>query len=232
MLVFWDIDGTLLTTGRAGIFAWQEALREAVGASADLWEFDTAGHPDFGIARRLLVEYGGLVEPDPAAVRRLVSRYEDLLPDALYRRVGRVLPNVREILAALAGEPGTWSMLLTGNTRRGAQAKLAHYGLAGFFTDGAFSDGDGDRTTIARAALERAAASGRVGHAGRTFVVGDTPHDVCCARAIGARMVAVATGGYDASALAAEGAWRVFTELPPAAEFRAMLEGGEVAAGA
>jgi phosphoglycolate phosphatase-like HAD superfamily hydrolase len=161
-----------------------------------------------------------------------VSCYEDLLPDALHRRVGRVFPNVREILAALTGEPGTWSMLLTGNTRRGAQAKLAHYGLAGFFNDGAFSEGDGDRVTIARAALERAAASGCAGDAGRTFVVGDTPHDISCARAVGARMIAVATGGYDASALAAEGAWRVLTELPPAAEFRAILHSREVAADA
>jgi phosphoglycolate phosphatase len=229
MLVLWDIDGTLLTTGRAGIFAWQEALDEVVGVSADLWDFDTAGHPDFGIARRLLLQYGGLAEPDPAVVRRLVSRYEDLLPNALHRRAGRVLPNVREILTALAREPGTWSMLLTGNTRRGAEAKLTHYGLAGFFRDGAFSEEDGDRAAIARAALARAAASGCVSHAHRIFVVGDTPHDIRCARAIGARTVAVATGAYDASALAAEGAWRVFTELPSAVEFRAMLEDGGAA---
>jgi phosphoglycolate phosphatase len=229
MLVFWDIDGTLLTTGRAGIFAWEEALREVTGVSADLRDFDTAGHPDFGIARQLLLQYGGLAEPDPAAVRRLVSRYEDLLPDALHRKVGRVLPNVREILAALAGEPGTWSMLLTGNTRRGAEAKLAHYGLAGFFRGGAFSEADGDRPAIARAALECAAASGCVAPPDHIFVVGDTPHDVRCARAIGARTVAVATGAYDVSALAAEGAWRVFAELPPAAEFRAILDDGDAA---
>ena len=73
-LVFWDIDGTLLTTGRAGIFAWQEALHEVTGREVDLWSFDTAGHPDFGIARRLLSEYGGQTEPEPATVRRLVER--------------------------------------------------------------------------------------------------------------------------------------------------------------
>ena len=50
------------------------------GREADLWSFDTAGHPDFGIARRLLSEYAGQAEPDPATVRRLVERYEDRLP--------------------------------------------------------------------------------------------------------------------------------------------------------
>ena len=71
-LVFWDIDGTLLTTGRAGIFAWEEALHEVAGVEADLWGFDTAGHPDFGSRRRLLSEYGGQPEPGPDQVERLV----------------------------------------------------------------------------------------------------------------------------------------------------------------
>ncbi len=56
MLVFWDIDGTLLTTGKAGIFAWADALAEITGVTVDLENFDTAGIPDHGIARRLLVE--------------------------------------------------------------------------------------------------------------------------------------------------------------------------------
>ena len=232
MLVFWDIDGTLLTTGRAGLFAWQEALAEVTGVEADLERFDTAGHPDFGIARRLLTGPGGVAAPDPGLIRRLVERYEDRLPEALPRRVGRVLPNVREILEDLARDPRARSMLLTGNTRRGAQAKLRHYGLDRFFTAGAFSDPDADRPAIARAALALAREAGPLPGNDRTFVVGDTPHDVRCARAIEARAVAVATGGYDRSALTAEGAWRVFAELPPAPEFLALLRGREVPAGA
>jgi phosphoglycolate phosphatase len=223
-LVFWDIDGTLLTTGRAGIFAWQDALREIAGVEVDLDSFDTAGHPDFGIARRLLTEYGGVSEPDPAIVRRLVNRYEDLLPAALHRRAGRVLPNVREILESLASTPDVWSLLLTGNTRRGARAKLEHYGLSEFLRGGAFSDAEGDRSMIARAALESAATSGCSPAPNGVLVVGDTPHDVRCAGAIGARAVGVATGGYDVAALEAAGAWRVFAQLPSAAEFLALLE--------
>jgi len=232
MLLFWDIDGTLLTTARSGIHAWEDALHDVAGVRADLSDFDTAGHPDFLIARRLLVELADRADPPPGMVERLVCRYEELLPAALTRRQGRVLPNVREILESLAREAGTCSLLLTGNTRRGARAKLAHYGLAEFFSDGAFSEGARDRAMIARAALERASASGCVAQPGRVFVVGDTPYDVRCAHAIGARTVAVATGSYDVTALAAEGAWRVLSQLPSAAEFRQLLDGLEVAADA
>jgi phosphoglycolate phosphatase len=232
MLVFWDIDGTLLTTARAGIHAWEEALRDVTGVDVSLDVFDTAGIPDFGIARRLLTELAGQADPDEAAVRALVTRYEDLLPAALPRREGRVLPNVREVLTALAAEPGAHSMLLTGNTRRGATAKLRHYRLAEFFEGGAFSDGTIDRDGIARLALEQARAGGRAPEASRTFVVGDTPHDVRCGRTIGARTIAVATGAYDQAALAAAGAWQVLAELPPAADFLSVLSRSKVGADA
>ncbi len=232
MLVFWDIDGTLLTTGRAGIFAWQDALADVARVEADLGDFDTAGHPDFGIAERLLREVGGVPDADANLVRRLVEGYEAHLPTALGRRTGRVLPNVREILEALRREPRALSLLLTGNTRRGGQAKLKHYGLGEFFSDGGFSDGAADRSAIARVALERARALGARGDDGSVFVVGDTPHDVRCAASIGARPIAVATGAYGTDALAASGAWRVFAELPPPREFLALLEAREVAADA
>ena len=232
MLVFWDIDGTLLTTGRAGIFAWQEALADVAGIEADLWDFDTAGHPDFGIADRLLRQVAGVADPDPGLILRLVEGYEARLPAALGRREGRVLPNVREILEALAREPQAASMLLTGNTRRGGRAKLQHYGLAEFFSEGGFSDGALDRSAIARVALERARASGTGAEAAGVFVVGDTPHDVRCAESIRAKAIAVATGTYGAEALEAAGAWRVFPQLPPASEFLALLQEREVAADA
>lgn len=232
MLVFWDIDGTLLTTGRAGIFAWQDALRAVSGVAANLESFDTAGVPDFGIARRLLQEFAGRPDPDETTLRRLVTAYEDLLPEALPRRQGRVLPNVREILTALAGEPGAHSLLLTGNTRRGAGAKLRHYGLSEFFAGGGFSDAGLDRDAIALLALEWSSGSGRTAHPDRIFVVGDTPHDVRCARAIGARSIAVATGAYDTASLEATGAWRVLPELPAAPEFLTLLAGKVVSADA
>jgi phosphoglycolate phosphatase len=232
MLIFWDIDGTLLTTNRAGIFAWEEAVRDLTGRSVDLDRFETAGHPDHGIARRLLADYGGFTAPTAPQVAELVRRYEDHLPAALTRRTGRVLPNVREILERLAGEPAVCSLLLTGNTRRGALTKLGHYGLLDFFSDGGFSEGDADRATIARAALARAVGTGCPVQPDRIYVVGDTPHDLRCASAIDARAIAVATGQHTLAELAALAPWRALAQLPAPGLFLALLDGREALADA
>ena len=229
MLLLWDIDGTLLTTGRAGIYAWEDALHEVAGVRADLSEFDTAGHPDHLIARRLLADVAG-AESSDEVVARLVRCYEDLLPAALPRRQGRVLPNVREILEHLEGNPAVRSMLLTGNTRRGAAAKLVHYGLDRFFEGGAFSDAPCEREQIARAAMGQARAAGWVPASG-AMVIGDTPHDVRSGRAVGVRTLAVATGGYGVEELRRDRPWLVLPELPPPAEFLRLLHDAEVPSG-
>jgi phosphoglycolate phosphatase len=222
LVLFWDIDGTLLTTARAGIHAWEDALAEIAGAKQDLSGFDTAGHPDHGIARRLLREEARIAEPAAELVQRLVARYEDLLPTALARRAGRVMPNVREILQRLDSESDVRSLLLTGNTRRGAAAKLARYGLTEYFRDGgAFSDDAQDREGIARAA--HAALPGLGVNPRSMVVIGDTPHDVRCGDAIGATTLAVATGPYSADALWASGAAIVVEVLPEPTTFLALV---------
>jgi phosphoglycolate phosphatase len=226
LVLFWDIDGTLLTTARAGIHAWEDAVADVTGTRRDLSRFDTAGHPDHGIARRLLQE-SGIPTPEPPLVQRLVARYEELLPAALHRRTGRVLPNVREILERLEFEPDVRSVLLTGNTRRGAAAKLAHYGLQRFFAGGAFSDDAGDRDGIARAAM--AALPGLRVEPRHAVVIGDTPHDVRCGQAIAATTIAVATGAYTADVLRESGAAVVLDVLPGPDEFLAMLRAREPA---
>jgi phosphoglycolate phosphatase len=226
MLLFWDIDGTLLTTGRAGIYAWEDALAEIAGVRTDLSAFDTAGVPDYQIGRRLLVELAG-GPGDEDTVERLVRRYEDLLPAALGRRQGRVLPNVREILDRVDRQPDLRSMLLTGNTRRGAEAKLRHYRLDRFFRGGAFSDSLGDRDDIARAAIASATAGGWTPAVG-AVVIGDTPHDIRCGRVAGVRTLAVATGAYDMAALERYDPWLVLPELPPPDEFVRLVAGAGV----
>jgi phosphoglycolate phosphatase-like HAD superfamily hydrolase len=133
-----------------------------------------------------------------------------------------VLPNVREILERLQEQPDVRSYLLTGNTRAGAQAKLTHYDLIHFFPDGAFAEDTGDRASIARRALDLARRGGAIADDG-VFVIGDTPHDIDCATAIGARTLPVATGGYSMEELAAHQPWRLFNELPPPAEFLQMI---------
>jgi phosphoglycolate phosphatase-like HAD superfamily hydrolase len=153
----------------------------------------------------------------------MVTRYEELLPSTLPLKQGRVLPNVREILEALRARTDIRSYLLTGNTRAGARAKLTHYDLLKYFPDGGFAEDQGNRSTIAKRALELARRSGPV-TADRIFVIGDTPHDIECAAPINARTITVATGGFTVEELSAYYPWRVFAELPPPSEFLRLIE--------
>ncbi|MBF8299717.1 MAG: phosphatase [Acidobacteria bacterium] len=220
-VLFWDIDGTLLTTAKAGVFAWEDAVLELTGRTFELVSMRIAGLTDYQIAARTFEMLG--IEADEGFVRRFVDRYGELLPASLPRKQGSVMPNVRDILEHLRGRPDVRSYLLTGNTRAGARAKLAHYNLIQYFPDGAFAEDTGDRASIAVRALELARQGGDVGEDG-VFVIGDTPHDVECARAIDARTIAVATGGYTLEELQAYQPWRVFNELPPVDEFVRLID--------
>ncbi len=219
-VLFWDIDGTLLTTAKAGVFAWDDAVREITGREFQLASIRIAGLTDYQIAVRTFESLG--LDAGDDLVERLVRRYESLLPSSLPRRTGRVLPNVREILEAFHPRADVRSYLLTGNTRGGARAKLTHYGLWEFFPSGAFAEDTRDRSTIAERALSLAREGGPL-EPDQAFVIGDTPHDIHCANAIGVRTIAVATGGYSVDELAPHQPWRVFEELPGPDEFRRLI---------
>lgn len=220
-VLFWDIDGTLLTTAKAGVFAWDDAVREITGREFKLASIRIAGLTDYQIAARTFEMLG--LDSSSGMVDRLVRRYEELLPTSLPRKAGHVLPNVREILERLRDRVDIRSFLLTGNTRGGARAKLTHYGLMEFFADGAFAEDTGDRSTIASRALHIARKAGPLAKGG-AFVIGDTPHDIDCAKAIDARTIAVATGGYSVSELESHQPWRVFAELPAPDEFVQIID--------
>lgn len=220
VVLFWDLDGTLLTTARAGVFALEEAAAAVLGREVDLQEMHTSGLTDAQIAELILDGH-----PDAASsIERFLDAYGAALPRHLPRRQGRVLPGVRELFEDLTGDERVLSLLLTGNIRAGAQAKLEHYGLADVIADGAFCEGPGERALIACAALEE--AERRIGAAPdrrRTFVIGDTPRDVECARALGLRSIAVATGAYEVDELVRAGASLVYERLPEPPEFRRLL---------
>lgn len=217
--LFWDIDGTLLDTARAGIFAWEEAIREILGDEPGMATMQTAGLTDAEIALRIAAAHG---HDDPGRAGDLLHSYAGHLPERLGWRQGRVLPNVRENLEALAQRDDVVNMLLTGNVAAGAEAKLRHYGLWSFFgAGGAFSIEGSDRPSIARHARELAAEHGDEMPTGEQMVViGDTPHDISCGKVIGARTVAVATGpGYSLEDLLATEPWAALARLPEPSGF-------------
>jgi len=187
-----DIDGTLLSSGGAGKAAIESALCEEFGVALSA-EVPYSGRTDRAIVRDLFRAHG--VAETPENLRRLLAGYLERLPRCLSAYKGRVLPGIAALLERISGSPRFAVGLLTGNVRAGAEAKLGHYGLFHHFSFGGFGDDHFDRDDVAREALGAISA-----HCAspvlpeRIWVIGDTPLDVRCARCIGARAIAVATG--------------------------------------
>jgi phosphoglycolate phosphatase-like HAD superfamily hydrolase len=200
-ILLFDIDGTLVRTGGAGKAAMEAALKLAfnVHELCDVVEY--SGRTDRAISRDLLTVHG--LEPTSGNQSLLQQAYLSHLPESLKTYGGKVCPGVNELLRELRGRSGVVLGLLTGNIRVGAKHKLAHFGLWDFFACGGFGDEHFDRDDVARMAVaEMRTHLGREVDAGEVWVIGDTPLDVKCARAIGAKAVAVATGWHPLEELA------------------------------
>jgi phosphoglycolate phosphatase-like HAD superfamily hydrolase len=161
-----------------------------------------SGRTDRAIIRELFQVHG--IDETEANLHKLFNGYLRRLPETLRAHRGKVLPGVQDLLTKLSGRSDFAVGLLTGNVRAGARAKLGHFGLFDFFAFGGFGDHHFDRDDVAREAL--AEVHRHVGQpvpGEQIWVIGDTPLDVQCARAIGARVVAVATGLHTLDDLAA-----------------------------
>lgn len=225
LAVFWDIDGTLLTTARAGIGALEQAARAVLGEDVALADMKTAGLTDPMIAAAIVERVAG--ERDAGLARQLLSVYTDALPKRLGDRQGEVLPGVADVLDALTSSSDIVVALLTGNMRAGATAKLSKYGLDGYFRldghEGGFGDDGESRVDIARVAVRRLEEREPSVAPERRFLVGDTPLDIECGLAAGLKPIAVATGGYCLDELLRCGPWCSFDRLPPATDFLRLI---------
>jgi len=222
-LLLWDIDGTLLGSGGAGMRALRVPLRTLHGIDATLDDIDYAGRTDRHILRQIFTRYD-LPVSDPA-FDRFLDGYVAALPAELAKSGAHVLPGIPTLLAAAAARPDVTQALLTGNVRRGAQAKLGFHGLWDFFPFGAFADDSEHRNDLGPHALRRAREHTGVDFAPeRVWVIGDTPHDIACGRVIGTRTLAVATGGHSAAALAAHRPSAVLPDLGDSAAFWRLID--------
>lgn len=237
-LVLFDIDGTLILTGGAGIRAMNRACEELVGHPRALEGIPVAGRTDRiiltdvatraghslhdGLLDQLRERYITHLREEIEEPGRLQS-FESLGPRS---HIKAVLPGIRELLDVLHRREDVVLGLLTGNFREGARIKLEHFDLWRYFRCGAFGDDSADRNDLVPFAVERARECGIHGiEASAIFVVGDTPHDVACARAVGAVPVAVATGGFTSDQLRECGADIVYENLSDPAPFLKAIEG-------
>jgi phosphoglycolate phosphatase-like HAD superfamily hydrolase len=200
-LLLFDIDGTLINSGGAGIHALTLAFKERFGIDDDFHDIEIAGMTDSGIVLSILTKHK--IPAITENVSGFLDSYVHLLSLELPRRKGELLPGVLELLERLKSRPHVVLALLTGNVSRGARLKLEHYGVWHFFEFGAFADDHRDRNELGQFARARAKEKhGREFAASEIDVIGDTPRDIECGKALGARTIAVATGRWGRNELA------------------------------
>jgi len=203
-LVLFDIDGTLIQSGGAGEKAFARVCELEFGIPDGTARLHFAGRTDPSIVRDFFSQFG--IAATLENFQRFFDSYVFVLDDLLRRLEGRVLPGIHAILAELNAAPEPPAIgLLTGNIRLGAQIKLGHYQLWDFFRTGGFGDDHEDRNQIAAIACKRGSQLlKRKLQGDEILVIGDTPRDVECARAVGARVLAVATGKFSVAELEKE----------------------------
>ena len=226
-LVLFDIDGTLVLTGGAGLRAMNKACAELVGHADALAGIPVAGRTDRVILSDVVQRIGR--ELDEPLLEHLRDRYLAHLAEEIQHPgpgARGVMPGIRPLLDRLHERDDVFLGLLTGNFEAGARIKLEHFDLWRYFRCGAYADDAADRNALVPFALERARGCGLPEVGPRDIlVVGDTPHDIACAQAVGAFAVGVATGGFTTAQLDESGADVVFEDLSDGDRFVALLDG-------
>jgi phosphoglycolate phosphatase-like HAD superfamily hydrolase len=196
-LALFDIDGTLIHTGGAGVRAFERtfALQFGIGNATDRLVF--SGRTDTSLVRQCFHAHG--IEESRQNMDRFFDTYVFLLHSMMEDSHGQTCPGVSELIADLREtSPGMIIGLLTGNIRLGAEIKLRRHQLWHLFQSGAFGDDHEERNKLAEIAKERGGRIlGCALNGDEVLVIGDTPLDIECARSINARILSVATGGFD-----------------------------------
>ena len=220
-IFLFDIDGTLLTTQRVGNLSLAQSLRDEFGVDQPSTDISFSGRTDWGLMIELLQRNG--LPPSIENCKRLRQRYASLMGDHLRRQGGSVLPGVRQLLSELSHHDGLSLAIMTGNFPETATQKLRHFDLRRWFAWISGGDSHADRDDLARRTLDVVRRRHRNGF-DEVIVVGDTPADIRCGRAIGAKTVGVATGEYSLEALDAETPDHLFPNLTDTAELMRILQ--------
>lgn len=193
-LVLFDIDGTLIRTGGAGVKAFAKVFETEFKAVDGFEKLKFAGRTDTGLVREFFGYHG--ISATTENFERFFERYVFWLDHILHETKTSVCAGVWEFIRELQGLPKPPVLgLLTGNIRLGAEIKLRHAGLWDVFVTGGFADDSEERDKIAAIAKGRGSRLLKEELAGeQVVVIGDTPLDIRCGRAIGAKVLAVATG--------------------------------------
>lgn len=206
-LVLFDIDGTLIRCGKAPRRAIMESMTRVYGSAGNIDGYSFSGRTDSQIVFDLMVAQVGNPDEVLNGLQDALSGYVQNLDQYLRPEDVTVLDGVPILLEELSGQPNVVVGLLTGNVEEGARIKLSRAGLDRFFYNGrepvgAFGSDHMDRNELPPVAVERAYRRyGKKFSKKDIVIIGDSPHDVTCGRAVGARSIAVATGWHSVQEL-------------------------------
>ena len=192
-LILFDIDGTLISSGGAGVRSLNRAFFELFQVENAFEDIPMAGKTDIQIMKEGLKLHG--VADADGNLPDMERVYIEFLRNEINNPMRQIMPGIKEVLD-LFKQTGTSLGLLTGNLESGARIKLGPFGLFEYFLDGAYGSDDEDRDNLLPIAVEKFASRGFAFTPGDCIVVGDTPRDVRCAKIHDAYCVAVATGPY------------------------------------
>lgn len=224
-ILLFDIDGTLILTGGAGMRAMNRAFAELFHVENALDGLTLSGMTDKIIFRDACKNANIEFTEDTHTIFKQV--YIEYLKNEIKKPAPgkRILPGVNDLLETLKSVPDVQLGLLTGNYSPCAKIKLQHFGLDRYFVFGAYGDDDEDRNKLLPHALKR--YTERFDNNGKitsTWIIGDTPKDVKCARPHNAKAIAVATGGYSEEELAKAEPDAMFTDLTNTHQFLEIIE--------
>ena len=219
-ILLFDIDGTLLSSAGAGKDALEKGMASKFGVKHIVDGLSLSGRTDKAIIHDLLKLHG--IEHNDESYQRMMKAYLEHLPECLKNVQGKILPGIKQMLDELKSKGDCAVGLLTGNLRAGAKIKLSHFDIFDHFQFGGFGDHHLDRDDVAREALaEIHARIDKDFDRAKVWVLGDTPLDIKCARAIGAKVLAVATGWHTTKELESHRPDLVFEDLT---DFEMVLE--------
>lgn len=202
-ILLFDIDGTLMDPAGEGGVCLRRALEDVYGVPGPIDSYDMAGKTDWQIITHLMTMAGlddETIEASRPAAFDAYARHVELAAPTFKMQA---LPGVHDLLGQLSEDPNFILGLVTGNVRAAVPHKLRAVGIdPGWFTFGAFGSEHRDRNTLPALALYRLEQQlGTSVELGSTLVIGDTPHDIACARHTGLKVLSVASGTYPRAAL-------------------------------
>ena len=210
-LILFDIDGTLIDSGGAGVRALDLAMKELFAVENAFQGISMAGKTDTQIIREGLMKHDLSTDGTIDAVINAYLRY---LAQEINNDRKHVKPGIYEILVELQTLSNVGMGLLTGNLEKGARIKLEPFGLNEYFPSGAFGSDDENRNNLLPFAVKRFEnIFQKKIEMGECIIVGDTPRDVECAHIYGAICIGVATGPYSYDVLVEAGADYVLKDL-------------------